>query len=169
MATTNRATTLVTGRFRGRTNDEKIQIGRVCWLPAVKVVTMISSKLSANASMPPVTIAEPSWGSKTYRNVCQPRAPRGPTRPRADSGDPPHSGDHVVVGDGDAEGGVADDDRPERETECSVMLIAERSAIPVMMPGRAIGSTMNSESTSRPKNRVRQTAAGRQRAEDEGR
>src|SRR3989304_5191496 len=37
--------------------------------------------------------------------------------------------------------------------------IAERSAIPVMTPGRAIGSTMNSDPASRPKKRRRHTAA----------
>ena len=43
-AITTTATTLVTGRWRGRPSWLSIQIGRVfCW-PAVKVVTMSSSK-----------------------------------------------------------------------------------------------------------------------------
>ena len=49
-AMTNTATTLVTGRGRGRIKSCSIQIGSVvCW-PAVKVVTITSSKLSAKAS-----------------------------------------------------------------------------------------------------------------------
>jgi hypothetical protein len=47
------ATTLTIGSCRGRDRLATIQIGSVrCW-PAVKVVTMISSKLSAKASSPP--------------------------------------------------------------------------------------------------------------------
>ena len=52
-AMTNTATTLVTGRGRGRIKSCSIQIGSVvCW-PAVKVVTITSSKLSAKASSAP--------------------------------------------------------------------------------------------------------------------
>ena len=43
----------------------KIQIGRVCWFPAVKVVTMISSNERAKASMPPARRAVPTVGSST--------------------------------------------------------------------------------------------------------
>ena len=39
------------------------------------------------------------------------------------------------------------------------MLNAERSAMPVMMPGSAIGRTKSSEMDSRPKNRARASAA----------
>ncbi len=47
---TNTATTLVIGRWRGRTSSLNIQFGRVdCW-PAVKVVTMTSSNDNAKAS-----------------------------------------------------------------------------------------------------------------------
>ncbi len=60
---TKTATTLVTGRWRGRTSWLKIQIGSVsCW-PAVKVVTMISSNDSAKASMPPASSAVAMLGS----------------------------------------------------------------------------------------------------------
>src|SRR5216117_3619293 len=54
----------------------KIQIGRVFWTPAVKVVTITSSKDSANASSAPETSAVESVGNVTWRNVCQPSAPR---------------------------------------------------------------------------------------------
>ena len=70
------ATTLVTGRWRGRISSCSIQMGSVvCW-PAVKVVTMTSSKLSANASRPPASRAEPSCGRITYRIVWKLSAPR---------------------------------------------------------------------------------------------
>ncbi len=57
------ATTLVTGRWRGRISSCSIQIGSVVCCPAVKVVTMTSSKLSAKASSAPASSAEPSCGS----------------------------------------------------------------------------------------------------------
>jgi len=41
----------------------------------------------------------------------------------------------------------------------SARLNAERNEIPVMMPGRAIGSITSSDTASRPKNRDRDTAA----------
>ena len=54
----------------------RMKIGRVCWAPAVKFVTMISSNDSAKANSPPATSAVPSVGRVTCRNVCQPFAPR---------------------------------------------------------------------------------------------
>ena len=42
----------------------------------MNVVTITSSKESANASSPPATIAERSAGSVTSRNVVQVSAPR---------------------------------------------------------------------------------------------
>ncbi len=66
---TKSATTLVTGRSRGRTSWLKIQMGSVvCW-PAVKVVTITSSNERAKASMPPASRAVASAGSMTWRNV----------------------------------------------------------------------------------------------------
>ena len=41
---------------------------------------------------------------------------------------------------------------------CSVVVIALDSAMPVTMPGSAIGSTMRIDTASRPKNRYRATA-----------
>ena len=62
---TKTATTLVTGRWRGRISSDSIQIGSVvCW-PAVKVVTITSSKESAKASMPPASSAVPRLGRRT--------------------------------------------------------------------------------------------------------
>src|SRR3972149_1565938 len=57
MAMTNKATTLVTGRWRGLVSWLNIQIGSVSCCPAVKVVTMISSKDRAKASTAPATLA----------------------------------------------------------------------------------------------------------------
>jgi hypothetical protein len=71
-----RATTFVTGRFRGRNSTWKIQMGNVGSLPRVNVVTMISSNDRANASTPPASRAVARFGTITYRNVCQPDAPR---------------------------------------------------------------------------------------------
>ena len=75
-AMTNTATTLVTGRSRGRTSSDSIQIGSVlCW-PAVKVVTITSSNDNANASMPPASSAVAMFGRITWRSVWKPSAPR---------------------------------------------------------------------------------------------
>jgi hypothetical protein len=54
----------------------KIQMGRVCCWPEVKVVTMTSSKDSAKASMPPASSAVASDGRMMCRNVWKPLAPR---------------------------------------------------------------------------------------------
>ena len=71
------ATTLITGAWLGRNRLPNIQIGRVCTVgPAVKVVTTISSKLSANARIAPATSAPRIIGNVTNRNVCHGEAPR---------------------------------------------------------------------------------------------
>src|SRR5213592_4353425 len=70
------ATTLTIGRFLGRERLLRIQIGSVSRSPAVNVVTITSSKLSANASSAPATSAERSCGNVTYQNVCHVWAPR---------------------------------------------------------------------------------------------
>src|SRR3990172_7262979 len=76
MAMTNKATTLVTGRWRGLVSWLNIQIGSVsCW-PAVKVVTMISSKDRAKASTAPATIAVARCGRTMWRKVWNELAPR---------------------------------------------------------------------------------------------
>ena len=71
------ATTLTTGAWLGRNMLLRIQIGSVVApCPAVNVVTMISSKLSAKASMPPARSAERSCGRVTSRKVVSTPAPR---------------------------------------------------------------------------------------------
>ena len=47
----------------------------------------------------------------------------------------------------------------QNEKGMSIRLKAERSEMPVMMPGSAIGRMMRSEIASRPKNFVRASAA----------
>jgi hypothetical protein len=56
---------------------EKIQTGSVCVPgPAVKVVTMISSKDRAKASSPPATSADRTSGKVTSANARKVSAPR---------------------------------------------------------------------------------------------
>src|SRR3989304_5667030 len=62
-AMTKRAAILVTGRCRGLVSWLKIQMGSVSCCPAVNVVTMISSKERANASIPPASSAVAMLGS----------------------------------------------------------------------------------------------------------
>ena len=47
----------------------------------------------------------------------------------------------------------------QKENGMSARLNADRNAMPVMIPGSAIGKITNSDITSRPKNAVRETAA----------
>src|SRR5215213_6365404 len=75
-AITTTPTTLTIGSWLGRERFVRIQIGSVCCAPAVNVVTITSSKLSANASSAPAISADRSCGSVTYANVCQVDAPR---------------------------------------------------------------------------------------------
>jgi hypothetical protein len=56
---------LTTGSWFGRDRLVRIQIGSVSLLPAVNVVTITSSKLSANASSPPAISAERICGNVT--------------------------------------------------------------------------------------------------------
>src|SRR3990172_4260279 len=149
--TTNSATTLVTGRCRGRTSEEKIQIGRVCCWPAVKVVTMISSKERAKASMPPVTNAEASWGSITYRKVCHPRAPKSMDA-SSNEGAVLRIRAMTLLKATATQKVACPMTTVQNENGIPDRLMADRNAIPVMMPGRAIGKTMKSERVSRPKN-----------------
>ena len=60
------ATTVTTGAWLGRARFAKIHNGRVCTLaPAVNVVTMISSKDSANASRRAGEQGRPDGGKVT--------------------------------------------------------------------------------------------------------
>ena len=73
---TSDTTTLTSGRRWPLWICAKIQIGSVFCAPAVKVVTMTSSKDSANASMPPATTEVEMSGNVTSRKVWKPFAPR---------------------------------------------------------------------------------------------
>ena len=55
----------------------------------------------------------------------------------------------------------------QNEKGMSTRSKAERSAMPVMMPGSAIGRMTSSEIASRPKNFVRDSGRGGERAEDQ--
>src|SRR6516162_3445105 len=111
---TKTAATFVRGRSRGRKSWLSIQIGRVSCCPAVKVVTITSSKLRAKASMPPANRAVATFGSTTWRNVWKLLAPRS-IEASMSVGELRRSRDHIVVNDDNAKGGVAQHDRPIAE------------------------------------------------------
>ena len=69
----------------------------------------------------------------------------------ASRGRTPETREHVVVDHHDAEGRVPDHDRPDRKPNFAKTK-NEFSAIPVMIPGRAIGRMSRNETGSRPKN-----------------
>ena len=83
---TKSATALTIGSWFGRERLAKIQIGSVSLNPAVNVVTMISSKESANASNAPAMSADRITGKVTYRKVCQGSAPRSADASTSDPG-----------------------------------------------------------------------------------
>jgi hypothetical protein len=68
---TKTATTLVTGRCLGLMSSVSIQIGSVDCCPAVKVVTITSSKDRAKASMPPARRALAMFGRMMCLKVCR--------------------------------------------------------------------------------------------------
>ncbi len=114
--------------------------------------------------MPPASSAVPMLGRTTWRKVWKPSAPRSIDASISEPRGAAEAGDGVVVDDNDAEGGVAKHDRPDREG-MSNRLKAERSAMPVMMPGSAIGRMTSSEIASRPKNFAPADRGGAKRAE----
>jgi hypothetical protein len=81
---------------------------------------------------------------------------RGLDQRTRDTAEPCHG---VVVDHDHAEGRVTEHDGPEAENGISARLKAERSEMPVMTPGRAIGRITRSEIASRPKNFVCEIAA----------
>ena len=151
-STSTAAATLTIGLWLGRNRFWKIHSGRVCRPgPAVKVVTTISSNDSANASSAPASRAPRRAGNVTRRQVVHGVAPRSI----------------------DASSTVPDIRRSRAEAllttttmqkvACPTTNVRNVSpprnpvnrvfrAIPVTMPGSAIGSTTSSDTASRPKN-----------------
>ncbi len=153
------ATTLTTGAWLGRNRFWKIQIGRV-WMPwpAVNVVTMISSKLSANDSRPPASSAERSIGSVTCRNVRNVPAPRSI---EASSRLPPsrRSRATALLNTVTMQNVACDTISVKKPSLMPIIVVKTfASAMPVTMPGSAIGRMISSETESRPKNRNRCSA-----------
>ena len=130
-----------------------------------EVVTTISSNDSANASRPPATSAVaiigsvtkperlPAVGAEVHRGLDQRRLRAAQAR------------EHVVVDDDDAEGRVPDRRSSAARSRRPLKVKNEFSAIPVMIPGSAIGSTSRNETASRPKKRKRCDRERRHRAE----
>src|SRR5512141_1692373 len=148
--TTSRAVTFVIGRLRGLSICEKIQIGSVCWLPAVKVVTITSSNESEKARMAPASRAELMLGSTTCQKVWKEFAPRSmeasitellERRKRA-----------ITLLYTTTTQNVAWPITIVQKVKgmCN-RLIAERMAMPVTMPGRASGRISTNEIASLPK------------------
>ena len=151
-STSTAAATLTIGLWLGRNRFWKIHSGRVCRPgPAVKVVTTISSNDSANASSAPASRAPRSAGNVTRRQVVHGVAPRSidasSTEPdirrsRAEALLTTTTMQKVACPITSVK-----KVRPPRNPVNRVF-----SAIPVTMPGSAIGSTTSSDTASRPKN-----------------
>src|SRR3954447_22642519 len=132
----------------------KIHSGSVFCAPAVKVVTITSSNDSANASRPPATSAVEITGKVTKRNVCQPLAPRSCEASISD----------VCVWRSRAITLLKTMTMQKVAWPITIVQYErlmlqnwknELSAMPVMIPGSASGSTSSSETDSRPKKRKR--------------
>ena len=118
------------------------------------MVTTISSKDSPNASRPPASSAERSIGKVTSRNVVNGPAPRSI---EACSRLPPSRRSRActllkTVTMQNVACATTTVNRLELDAEdrCVNTLL---SAMPVTMPGSAIGRMISSETTLRPKNR----------------
>ena len=104
--------------------------------------------------------------SRSGRSASRPRRVR--RRLEVGARGPAQAGEHVVEHDHDAERRVADHDRPE--LSCTDQKVKnEFSAIPVMIPGNAIGSTNRNEIDVLPEEPVTSEHERRQGAEDAGR
>jgi hypothetical protein len=152
------ATTLTTGAWLGRVRLVKIQIGRV-WspAPAVKVVTMISSKERAKASRPPASRAERRVGKVTRRKVWTPSAPRSMDASSNDR-DMRRRRARVLLNTTTMQKVAWPATIVHRDRGTPRKRKADWRAMPVTIPGRAIGSTTSRDSVSRPKKRWRWTA-----------
>src|SRR4051794_6329899 len=153
-ASTPSTTTFTSGSCWPSRMLPKIHRGSVFCAPAVNVVTMTSSNDSANASRPPATSAVEITGKVTKRNVCQPLAPRSCEASISD----------VCVWRSRAITLLKTMTMQKVAWPITIVQYErlidqnwknEFSAIPVMIPGRAIGSTSKSDTDSRPKKRKR--------------
>ena len=129
----------------------KIHSGSVFCAPAVKTVTMTSSNESANASSAPETSAVAVMGRVTRSRVCQPRAPRSIDASASEPGSLRSRAMMLLK------------TTTMQKVACPMTIVSvpswvpvkansELSAMPVMMPGSASGSTSRNEIASRPKN-----------------
>ena len=129
------ATALATGRFRGSRIALKIHFGSVSSAPERKFVTMISSNESANASSAPAMSAVRIAGSVTWRNVCQPSAPRSIDASTIDP-DVRRSRAITLLNTTTTQNVAWPIMIVHIENVTPVVFIADRSAIAVMMPGQ---------------------------------
>ena len=134
----------------------KIHSGRVFCAPAVNVVTMTSSKDSAKASRAPETSAVDSMGRVTVRNAKNPCAPRSADASYIDP-DIRRSRASTLLYTTTMQNVACPMTMVSRDRSIPAKLNAEFSAIPVMIPGSASGSTSSRDTPSRPKNRNRCT------------
>src|SRR3954471_15582177 len=135
----------------------KIHSGNVFCAPAVNVVTITSSNESANASRPPAISAVQMTGSVTKRKLCQPLAPRSIDASSSD----------VCVWRSRAITLLKTITMQNVAWPITIVQYErlidqnwknELSAMPVMIPGSAIGRTSSSEIDSLPKKRKRCSA-----------
>ena len=108
-----------------------------------------------------------SPGSVTYRNVCHVSAPRSVGRLLGRRGGPPQPGDDVVVDEDDAERRVADDDREHAQRRGRASRTSCSRAMPVTMPGSAIGRITTNEIDLAAEEPVALDGERRERPEDE--
>src|SRR6478735_5332196 len=150
------------GAWLGRNMLLRMKIGSVVTPdPAVKVVTMISSKLSAKASNPPARSAERSCGKVTRLNVVQTPAPRSA---EASSRLVPMRRRRAMV---------LLNTVTMQKVACAIttvqidsgmpMIVRKKllSAMPVMIPGRAMGRMTSRLTALRPKKSNRCSARDR--------
>src|SRR5581483_8611874 len=150
---TTKTTTLTSGSCWPRRMLPKIHRGSVFCAPAVNVVTITSSKESANASSAPETSAVEIDGSVTYLKVWNPSAPRSIDASVSDPGTR-RSRATTLLKTITVQNVACPTTIVQRPKFSFQNVKKELKAIPVMIPGSAIGSTNTNEIASRPKKRA---------------
>ena len=166
-AMTKTATTLVTGRWRGRISSEHPdRQGRLLAGGEGGDDDLVEGEREGQHAAGQQGRGDVAAGSRGGRSGSRRRP--GPSRPRSATARCGASGRRRCCRRRRCRRwrGRARWSRSRRG--CPAMPKAERSAMPVTMPGSAIGRMISSEMASRPKKRERADGGGGQRAEDQG-
>ena len=145
--------TLTSGTWLASRKLWKIQIGSVLTPPASEDRDDDLVERQREREQRRRRAAPTAWpGTSRTGTSGSVSAPRSADASSSEPRRPPQPGDRVVVDEDDAERGVADDDRRRSRAGGRTCANVVDRAMPVTMPGRAIGRMTTNEIVSRPKN-----------------